>query len=176
MYKYITPKKGNMIMGIIRRSYLHLTPKNFSLLFKALVRPHLEYGAVIWHPTLKKDMKTIEDVQRRGSRQVPELKGMTYPERLKKLEMPTLAYCRLRGDMVETYKITHGQYKIDQEQLLPKKRYTGNRGHSQRLEKTMESHHYSETEDLHPSRGFHMELPAGRSSECTISKQFQKQT
>jgi hypothetical protein len=37
--------------------------------------------------------------------------------------------------MVETYKVTHGLYKIDQEQLLPKKRYTGNRGHSQQLEK-----------------------------------------
>jgi hypothetical protein len=68
-------KKGNTIMGIIRRSYLHLTPKNFNLLFKALVRPHLEYGATIWHPNLKKDMKMLEDVQRRGSRQVPELKS-----------------------------------------------------------------------------------------------------
>ena len=35
--------KANKIMGLIRRSYQHLDPSSFKLLFTALVRPHLEY-------------------------------------------------------------------------------------------------------------------------------------
>jgi hypothetical protein len=39
--------KGNKVMGVIRRSFTYLTASNFVLLYKALVRPHLEYGSTI---------------------------------------------------------------------------------------------------------------------------------
>ena len=128
-------RKGNSIMGVVRRSYRSLTPTNFCLLFKALVRPHLEYAAPVWSPHLKKDCKALEDVQRRATKQVQQLKGLTYPERLQRLKLPTLVYRRLRGNMIEVYKITHGLCKVKQEELLPKKRYYGNRGHQWQLEK-----------------------------------------
>ena len=35
---------------------------------------------------------------------------MTYPDRLRKLKLPTLAYRRTRGDMIELYKIINGVY------------------------------------------------------------------
>ena len=35
---------------------------------------------------------------------------MEYPDKLKKLKMPTLRYRRLRGDMIETFKIITGIY------------------------------------------------------------------
>jgi hypothetical protein len=127
--------KANKVMGIIRRSFTYLTPTNFTLLFKALVRPHLEYGSTVWSPSLKKDVKTIEDVQRRATRQVPELKGLTYSERLKKLRLPTLAFRRLRGDMIDVYKITHGLLRVDPETILPPNRHRNTRGHDLQLEK-----------------------------------------
>ncbi len=36
------------------------------------------------------------------------MRDLEYPDRLKKLGLPTLAYRRVRGDMIETYKILHG--------------------------------------------------------------------
>jgi len=33
-----------------------------------------------------------------------------YPERLRQLELPTLAYRRNRGDMIVTYKLLSGLY------------------------------------------------------------------
>ena len=47
----------------------------FSHLFKSLVRPHLEYGSVIFSPTLKKDQIMLENVQRRATRLVKALQG-----------------------------------------------------------------------------------------------------
>jgi hypothetical protein len=43
----------------------------------------------------------LENVQRRATTLVLTIKDLPYEERLKHL--PTLAYRRLRGDMIETY-------------------------------------------------------------------------
>ena len=47
----------------------------------------------------------MESVQRHATKQVNNLKDMSYPERLRKLNLPTLRFWRLRGDMIELYKI-----------------------------------------------------------------------
>ena len=43
-------QKANNIMGVIRRTYVHPDESTFKLLFKSLVRPHLEYGEPVWDP------------------------------------------------------------------------------------------------------------------------------
>ena len=93
------------MMGLIRRSFIHLDEEMFLKLYKALVRPHLEYANVIWHPTKIKDITAIENVQRRATKYLPSLKNLSYEERLQKLKLPTLRYRRLRGDMIKTYKL-----------------------------------------------------------------------
>lgn len=61
----------------------------------------------------KKDIPSIENVQRRATRMVPTLKGLTYPQRLQKLKIPTLVFRRMRGDMIETFKILTDIYDKD---------------------------------------------------------------
>jgi len=39
------------------------------------------------------------------------LKNLSYSERLKICQMTTLHYRRIRGDMIETYKIVTGKYE-----------------------------------------------------------------
>ena len=39
--------KANQIMGLIRRTFVHLDKYNFNLLHKSLVRPHLQYSSII---------------------------------------------------------------------------------------------------------------------------------
>ena len=36
---------------------------------------------------------------------VPELKDLTYQERMKKLNLPSIKFRQLRGDLIQTYKI-----------------------------------------------------------------------
>ena len=38
---------------------------------------------------------------------------MSYTDRLQRLNLPTLKYRRLRGDMIEVFKITHEIYDPD---------------------------------------------------------------
>ena len=106
----IQVNKANKIVGLIRRSFVHLDNRTFSLLFKALVRPLIEYASSVWSPYKKKDIEIIENVQRRATRMLPQLKDLNYEERLRKLKLPTLKYRRMRGDMIETFKILTGIY------------------------------------------------------------------
>ena len=102
--------KANSILGIIRRGYIHLDTEILVILYTAIVRPHLEFANTIWHPYLKKHINSIESVQRRATKLISSLKDLPYCERLQRLQLPSLSFRRLRGDMIETYKILHGVY------------------------------------------------------------------
>ena len=103
-------KKANRLAGMIRRSFEHMDKTMFKQLFTSIVRPHLEYGACVWNPHLKKYINAIESVQRRATKMVPGLSNLSYKERLEQLQLPTLKYRRYRGDMIEVYKIAHNLY------------------------------------------------------------------
>ena len=107
--EHITEKvnKANSLVGIIRRSFSHLDPDTFVKIYVAFVRPHLEYGQVIWSPHLRKYVNMIEKVQIRATKLINGFGKLSYSERLTRLNLPTLAYRRLRGDMIETYKHFH---------------------------------------------------------------------
>ena len=80
------------------------------MLCKALVRPHVEYANSIGSPYKKRDIEAIEKVQKRATKLVISLEKLPYRERLLQLNLHTLKYRRLRGDMIEVYKITHDMY------------------------------------------------------------------
>ena len=44
---------------------------------------------------------------------VHEVKGLSYRQRLERLKLPTLKYRRVRGDMIEIYKMLTGKYDRD---------------------------------------------------------------
>ena len=129
-----TVNKANKVLAVTRRTFECLDKEIFCLLFKGLVRPHLEYAAPIWSPYLVKHKNMIENVQRRATKLVPGLSHLSYGERLRILDLPTLAYRRVRGDMIQVFKLTHSEVGYDKSlpPLLTKSK-TCPRGHSQKL-------------------------------------------
>jgi hypothetical protein len=125
--------KANSIMGVIRRSYSFLDEVSFKLLFKSLVRPHLEYGAPVWYPTLKADINALERVQKNATKLISSLRKLPYTDRLKKLNLPSLRFRRLRGDIIEAYKLTTGIYDTTLPPLLHIDNNSRTRGHSLKL-------------------------------------------
>ena len=119
--KHISDKvnKANQMMGLVRRSFIFMDHDNFRWLYKAIVRPHLEYINSVWSPMRKKDINTIENVQRRVTKMIPGLKDLNYPQRLRALKLPTLVYRRLRGDMIETYKVIRKVYDTEAAPIMP---------------------------------------------------------
>lgn len=126
--------KAYYIIGLLRRNFKYLTNKAFILLYKSMVRSYLEYNNSVWNPYKSKDIEDLERVQKRATKIQNNLKKLCYIDRLKVLELPTLKYRRLRGDMIETYKILTGKYDCS---VVPNLSLTSNtitRGHSYKLE------------------------------------------
>ena len=78
------------------------------LLYKTIVRPHLEYCIQAWRPYRKKDIDMLERVQRRATKMIPKLRNISYEMRLKECGLTTLETRRLRGDQIEVFKILNG--------------------------------------------------------------------
>ncbi|MPC47606.1 hypothetical protein E2C01_041356 [Portunus trituberculatus] len=83
----------------------------------SMIRPKLEYAAVVWSPSSKKDIR-LEQILRIARKMVPELKDLTSEERLKEMGLPTLQDRRERGDLITMYKIVNGIEKIDKQDLV----------------------------------------------------------
>ena len=130
----VTVKKANQIAGHIYRTVTHKSVQTVVSLYKALVRPHLEYGSLVWSPYLKKDILSIEKVQRRVTKIIPSISAITYEERLKRTGLISLENRRLRADLLEVFKILKVFVKVD-----PATHFSmsdrRSRGHTLKLEK-----------------------------------------
>ena len=128
--------KANSIMGVIRRTFEFLDIKTFRLLYTSLVRPHIEYANQVWNPYLKKHIDMLENVQRRATKSIPGLSNLSYEECLRKINIPTLAYRRIRGDMIETYKILSEKYDPEVSNFINLRDDSNTRGHIYKIYKS----------------------------------------
>ena len=129
-----TVNKVNRIIGLFKRKFTFMDKSLFLTLYKSLVRYHLDYGNLIFYPTTKKYMyrQILENVQRRATRLVPELRGLSYRERLTELNLSTMDYRRKRFDIIQVFKIIHD---IDKNLFFSFTENTQLRGHNLKLNK-----------------------------------------
>ncbi len=101
------------LLANARVAFTYIDEEVIKKIITSFIRPTLEYAAVVWNPHLKKHVEKLEKVQRAATRWVPSLRDLSYEERLKKLQMPTLAERREREGMIMLYKCVEGMGKID---------------------------------------------------------------
>lgn len=97
-------KKANQVLGQLLRSVSYRDKFHFVRLYKQRVRCHLEFAVQAWSPWLQQDIKLLEDVQKRAVRNICGLTG-SYEEKLKQIDLSALVERRVRGDMIQTFKI-----------------------------------------------------------------------
>lgn len=127
--------KARSALAFISRTFERLTPDIFLPAYSALVRPLLEYCVQAWAPYTARDIEKMEKVQAAATRRVPGLKGLTYVERLRRLNLFSLERRRLRGDLIWTFKLIRGFAQLDPSSLFSFRRSTHLRGHPYMLEK-----------------------------------------
>ena len=96
------------VLGIVRRNFVMNDAEDFRLLFNGYVRQHLEYCVQVWSPYLRKDIECIEKVQRRATKLVRGLKYKSYEQRLALLQTTSLESRRIRGDLIQVFRIMNG--------------------------------------------------------------------
>ena len=98
---------------MIMRNISFKTSEILIPLFKATIRPILEYANAVWSPHKRKDVDRIEKIQKNYTKCIIGCKNLNYEQRLIKLKLPSLEFRHMRGDLIETYKILHNLYDPD---------------------------------------------------------------
>ena len=104
---------ANKFLGMIKRSFSVRDQEVILQLYKSLVRPHLEYSIQAWRPLFQKEIDLIEGVQRRATKLISDLEDKSHENRLRVLNLTTLESRRIRGDLIEVYKIFKGFDNLD---------------------------------------------------------------
>ena len=100
------------MLGLINRNFKHkLCPFPLLWHYTKVWSDPIQITAVLsGRPTEKEIIEALEKVQKRATKLIPALKNLPYKNHLKSCNMSTLHYRRVRGDMIETYKILSGKY------------------------------------------------------------------
>ncbi|MGL5622948.1 RNA-directed DNA polymerase, partial [Cetobacterium sp.] len=107
----------------------------FLPLYKTIVRPHLEYCVQAWSPYMRKDIAQLEKVQRLATKMIEGQRSKSYEQRLRDLNLYSLESRRLRGDLIETFKIVKGISGLSFEQFFSNVTDDRTRGHHCRLQR-----------------------------------------
>jgi len=127
-------KKALKMLGMINRNVKYKSKMVIKRLYCTYVRPHLEYCIEACNPTYKKDIGSLEKVQKRATKMIKALKNLSYIDRLKQLKMHSLFHRRLRQDMITLFKIIRSGDDSEFKRLFE---FNGGktRGHSLKLKK-----------------------------------------
>jgi hypothetical protein len=126
---------ANATLGMIKRSFVNREKQTILSLYKSVVRPKLEYCIQAWRPHLAKDIELIERVQHRATKLISSLRKETYETRVKLLGLTTLETRRLRGDLIEAFKIMKGFEDVSWNKFFTMSSSKQLRGHSLKLYK-----------------------------------------
>ena len=123
------------MLGLIMRIITHKEKQLIVPLYKAIVRPHLEYCIQAWRPYLKKDIDKLERIKRRATKMIPGLRDLSYESCLFQCGLTTLETRRLRGDQIEVFKIVNGYEDVDRNMFFKLKEGSRTKGHKAALVK-----------------------------------------
>jgi len=94
------------MVALIERNFKYLSISRFVLVYKNLVRSHLDYCNCVWNPYRKTDIETLKEVQKRATKIMPKLSYLKLFDRLKNVSYLHYIrpYRRIRGNIIETYR------------------------------------------------------------------------
>lgn len=106
-------KTANKLVGFTGRTFEHKWEEVILTLYNSLVRPLLEYCVQFWSPYYRKDIDKLERVQSRVTKMILRLRCKPYEDRLQERNLFSLSKRRMRGDLLEVFKMFKGFVNVD---------------------------------------------------------------
>ena len=94
------------MLGIIKRKIRYKCKDVIVKLYKTLIWLYLEYCIQFWSPSLTGEKKMIDSVQTRALKLINGYKNISYVDRLCYSNSISLDKRRLRGDLIEMFKMS----------------------------------------------------------------------
>ena len=119
---------GDLLRGTVCRS------RDFMVsLFISHIRPIIEYCSCVWNVGYLADVRRLESLQRRWTREVAVVGLLDYGARLRELGLYSVSGRLLRSDMIKIWKVLHCGEDSQLAELFQVSQISRTRGHSLKL-------------------------------------------
>ena len=115
--------KASRLSNLLLRTFKSPSLPLYIKVYKTYIRPSLEYNTPIWSSPSKANIKTIESVQKKFTKNVCKrlnLKFDSYTHRLNIFNIESLEYRRKKFDLVLVYKLLNGYIDVDSDHFFLK--------------------------------------------------------
>ena len=131
----IVHKAGGVPTSILRTTINQ--QDSFMLpLFTTHVHPLLEYASSVWNLGFVGDVRQLESVQRRWTREIHGLEGLDYSQRLRTLNLYSIKGRLIRHDFIKYWQIFYDHSAITHDDLFPRPLLSNTRGHDYKIAHT----------------------------------------
>ena len=126
-------RKASGLANQLLRSTVCRSTEFMVTLFVSHVRPIIDYCSTVWNLGYIGDLKSLESVQRRWTKQVVGLESLDYPTRLSRLNLFSIKGRLLRADLIKVWKIFHSEVDVGLMTILERQFHGATRGHQLKL-------------------------------------------
>ena len=102
-------RKANGVANSILRGTICRSPEFMVQVFVTHIRPILDFGSVVWNTGYVGDIRMLESVQRRWTKQIVGFADHSYSVRLSLLNLFSVKGRLIRADLIQVWKIMSGQ-------------------------------------------------------------------
>ena len=128
----VARKAGGLMSSLLRATVCRSS--NFMVtLYISHIRPILDYASSVWNTNYLADIRLLESLQRRWTREIAGLQQLPYEERLKRANLYSVYGRLLRVDMIKVWKSFHSEVDVGLSSLFQRSAVTGTRGHTYKL-------------------------------------------
>ena len=126
-------QKASSLLYQLLRSTVCRSPKFMVTLFVSHIRPILDYCSTVWSLGFLEDVRKLESVQRRWTKEVTGLFGVRYRDRLQSLNLFSVQGRFLRSDLIKVWKVFHAEVSTGLESMFEREFHSATRGHNFKL-------------------------------------------
>ena len=125
--------KATGLLHQLLRSTVCRSMQFMNTLLVSHIRSLLEYCSTVWNVGYLCDVRRLESIQRRWTREVEGLSGLEYVERLKSLDLYSIRGRLLRSDLIKVWKVFNPQTEVGLDSLFEREFHLATRGHRYKL-------------------------------------------
>ena len=130
--RVVAGRAGGIMSNLLRSTVCR--EANFMIsLYTSHIRPAMDYCCCLWNVGYLGDVRLLESVQRRWTREIGRLRERSYGERLKLLGLHSVHGRMVRLELIKIWKCLRGNSHTEMNSLFERAQYAGTRGHSCKL-------------------------------------------
>ena len=125
-------KAGGLAQNFLKSTVCR-KPEFMLFLLTTHIRPIIEYCSCIWNTGYLGDLKLLESVQRRWTKQIENVRNLEYGDRLRALNLYSVQGRLIRADLIQYWKIFNGKSCITTTDMFQVAPQSGTRGHCHKI-------------------------------------------